>query len=94
MEQLPTGGCEPKRVTEVEQEFNRIDSAITELDARLDQLGNKIKPALRSLSSACTNDPKDGQGSLCELAEKIRGNRESVEIFVGRVNDILDRLEI
>ena len=94
MENPMADACEPTRVTEVEQELNRSYGAIAELDARLDQLRDKVAPALRELSSKCEAEEPTCSPNLCELAGKIRGNRESVEIFVRRVNDILDRLEI
>lgn len=89
---IAAGAC--TRETHVKSEACKLREALSLLNDRLVELGDKIEPVLRNEPECEGKGVLPPQEYLVPLASDYRANREQVERMIARVGSYLNRLEL
>jgi len=81
------------RITQVAAEFAEMDGRLEELSKTIETLVNRLQPVLREVEPA-RNSEKAVMPPAVPLAEHLRQRRYTISIYVGRLSDLLERLEL
>lgn len=85
---------EPAREPEVQWELERLHSAVSALETRLDQLCDRLAPVVLAEPPNTAN----GQGVTASagsmVGRGIQNNRERVDMLTLRVDSMLNRLAV
>jgi pyoverdine/dityrosine biosynthesis protein Dit1 len=87
-------GCAtPSRETEINNQFNRLESLRSELVATFTELEQRLNPVLKQLP--CNpSDNKKTATLLTPLADKLRSHNEFLEGLILAVRDVTNRCEL
>lgn len=90
----PLKPTEAVKVGEVEMELNLLAHAVEEVCRLVDSIGGRLGPIL-SKSLSADAPPNDApEKILCEMASRIRKNRETLLFTRNVLNSINERIEI
>ena len=75
------------------QQMGKLDQHVTELENKLDILVGRLQPVLSKEGAENASEEKDRK-ELAPFCEKILAVRKRIGFVNGRIDDILERLEI
>lgn len=85
--------AEAKRSLQLDVQFRRLESNIGELTELITQLAGRLYPVLRSEPPTCGQEDPN-LDNMVPLAAHMRELNEALDIQLGRVHSIMERLEI
>ena len=91
------GSCEvAEKVSGVRVPLNKLDNKVSELEARLGRLQDKMKPSLLQSQTDINVDtpPEHDNHALCPLATEINALVERLEVISQRMENTIERCEL
>ncbi len=82
------------REVEVNGQLCSLESSISELEARIDNLVNRLSPVSRCVATVGAGNPSEVEQELVPIANTLRIEVTRVGRLVNAVNEAIDRLEI
>ena len=94
--QCPTARLEVRATGAVEREVTRYHKLSAELHKVLDELGNRLEPALRPVDCAPTNDSPDKEPHemVCTVAERVKDHNNALACALERLSGIIARVDL
>ena len=87
-------GVEPKKEeSSTVKQMNCLMGLIRDLEQGIASLQDRISPALKDIKEDCESTSRVPT-STCEMAHQLARYNNELEVVVGRVYDILKRLDI
>lgn len=87
------GRIEQTRPTQIEMELTEMNGALENLRVNLAQLEGRLLPLLTE-SKPAPNNEKSVSPPLVPLAAELRQRRAAIREMAGRVEEIMQRLEV
>lgn len=88
------GRSESKGSTQVAEQLDYLVNSIEQLDKALFELQSRLELVLRPFDDSGAKFDTPNEVRIVPLAETIKGQTFSIKGFIGRINSILDRLEL
>ena len=88
------GACEPPKQYQVPDKLDELGTAIDGLSERLATLESRLSPVMRKDQPAEVAKGMPENNPLVEVADIIEARRRSVSGITGRINTILETLEV
>ena len=86
------GEAKVSRESEVTAQLNKLDSSVDSLEESISSLITRLSSVLKGADIGKSESPPKEE--LVQLAHAIRSPRERLEICVGTISSILNRLEL
>ena len=78
--------------SQVKEQFASLSAALENLESRLDYLGNRLEPVLRSAGPSVSSLEKEAE--LVPLASRVREMKRRVDCSADLICGWLDRIEL